>query len=184
MINTNLIAFLTHLLALRDPHAKGHSNHVADLSSTLAKKLGLLSDEIDRLDFAARIHDIGKIAINDFIINKIGRFTEAEYLMVQYHSVLGSNLIETLGLDPIIPAIILNHHENYDGSGYPNKIKGDQIPLEARIIRITDTYDALTSNRAYHPAYTHKEAIKIMESEQNHFDVQLLSTFFNLDHKE
>ena len=184
MINTNLIPFLIHLLALRDPHAKRHCNQVAKQSSALAVKIGLSSAEIENLEFAATIHDIGKIAINDFILNKPGRFTEAEYLMIQHHTVLGSNLVASLSLDPIIPAIILNHHENFDGSGYPNKKIGDQIPLEARIIRITDTYDALTSNRAYHPAYTHEQALNIMELEQHYFDPQLFEIFININYKE
>lgn len=169
---------------MRDPHAKGHSNHVADYSSKVAAKIGLSSAEIERLEFAAMIHDIGKLAINDFIVNKPGRYTEAEYLMIQHHTVLGSNLVETLGLDPVIPAIILNHHENFDGSGYPNKKMGDQIPIEARIIRITDTYDALTSDRTYHPAYTSRKALDIMEQEHQYFDPQLLEIFFNLKHTD
>jgi len=83
--------------------------------------------------------------------------------MVQHHAQLGANLIETIGLDRPIHQIVLHHHENFDGSGYPQGLKGDRILLESRIIRITDTYDALTSNRGYRSAYTHKRAIAIME---------------------
>jgi putative nucleotidyltransferase with HDIG domain len=184
MINTDLISFLTQILALHDPHARSHSNHVANLSVAVAKKIGFSSAEIENLEFVAKIHDIGKIAINDFIMHKPGKFTEAEYFMVQHHAVMGAKLIETLALDPMISTIILNHHENFDGSGYPNKLKGAQIPLEARIIRITDVYDALTSERAYHPAHTRKDTLYMMEQEQNHFDPELLETFFNLDLKE
>ena len=184
MIKTNLIPFLTDLLTLRDPHAKGHSNHVARQSSALAAKIGLSSVEIEKLEFAATIHDIGKLAINEFIVNKPDRYTEAEYLMIQHHTVLGANLVEALVMDPIIPAIILNHHENFDGSGYPNKKIGDQIPLGARIIRITDTYDALISDRSYHPAYTHKQALEIMEQDQRFFDPQLFEIFISFNHKQ
>src|SRR6266498_2342192 len=162
----DLLPFLTSVIGLRDVHGKGHSKHVMELSSTLGQKIDLTSAQLETLSFAAEIHDIGKIAINEFIVNKPGRFTEAEYLMIQHHAQLGANLIETLGLDPEIPSMIRHHHENFDGSGYPDKLKRDQIPLESRIIRITDTYDALTSNRGYRAAYTHKKALAIMEQDQ------------------
>jgi putative two-component system response regulator len=176
----DLLPFLTSIIGLRDPHGKGHANHVKDLSLAFGQTLELLPAQIERLAFAAEIHDIGKIAINEFIINKPGRFTEAEYLMIQHHAELGANLIETLDLDPLIPLIVLHHHENFDGSGYPGKLKGDKIPFEARIIRITDTYDALTSNRGYRAAYSPRRALKIMEQEHRSFDPQLLEIFFRM----
>jgi HD-GYP domain-containing protein (c-di-GMP phosphodiesterase class II) len=176
----DLLPFLTSVIGLRDPHGKGHSNHVMELSRDFGRKIDMTSAQIETLAFAAEIHDIGKIAINEFIINKPGRFTEAEYLMVQHHAQLGANLIETLDLDPFIPLIILHHHENFDGSGYPRKLKGDQIPLESRMIRITDTYDALTSDRGYRPAYSHRKALAIMEQEHTLFDPELLKVFFKM----
>lgn len=174
----DLLPFLTSLIGLRDPHADGHSLHVTDFASELGKRVDLSSAQLGVLEFAARIHDIGKIAINEFVINKPGRFTEAEYIMAQQHSLLGSRLVQKLDIDPLIPEFILHHHENFDGTGYPEGLKGETIPLGARIIRITDTYDALISNRGYRPAYTHQEAIQIMESEQHFFDPQLLEIFF------
>jgi len=178
---TELLPFLTRLIGLRDPHASVHSHHVMDLAEMLGLLVDLSSKQLEVLGFAARIHDIGKLAINDFIINKPGRFTEAEYIMVKQHSMLGSKLIESLDLDPLIPQIVLNHHENFDGSGYPHGKKGEEIPVEARIIRITDTYDALTSDRGYRPAYAHREAVQIMEKEQQFFDPQLLEIFFKME---
>lgn len=177
----DLLPFLTSLIGLRDPHANGHAHHVTDLATVLGQQVDLPSERLHLLGFAARIHDIGKIAINEFIINKPGRFTEAEYIMVQQHSLLGSRLVGKLEIDPLIPAIILNHHENFDGSGYPNGIKGEDIPLEARIVRIADTYDALTSNRGYRPAYTHNEAIRIIERDQRYFDPFLLEFFLKME---
>jgi HD-GYP domain-containing protein (c-di-GMP phosphodiesterase class II) len=177
---TDLLPFLTRLISLRDPHADGHSHHVRDLAYTLGQQIDLSSEQLRVLEFTARIHDIGKIAINEFVINKPGRFTEAEYIMVQQHSMLGSRLVENLELDPLIPAIILNHHENFDGTGYPRGVKGEDIPLEARIIRITDTYDALTSNRGYRPAFTHKASFQIMEDDSRFFDPELLEFFFKM----
>ncbi|HEY9151443.1 MAG TPA: HD domain-containing phosphohydrolase [Anaerolineales bacterium] len=175
---TTLTPFITRLMSLRDPHADAHSVHVADLSFALGKAIDLKSDELELLKYAASIHDIGKMAINEFIINKPGRFTETEYFMVQQHAKIGASLVETLDIDPSIHSIILNHHENFDGTGYPNRRKGDEIPLGARIVRIADTYDALTSNRGYRSAYSHKKALEIMEHDSTFFEPTLLDVFF------
>ena len=180
MENNNLTLFLTHLLGLNDPHAEGHSDHVAVLSVALAQKIGLPAAQVKTLEFAAKIHDIGKMAINDFIVNKPGRYTEAEYGMVKQHTTIGSDLVRNLALDPIIHLSILHHHENFDGTGYPLKITGDQIPLEARILRIADTYDALISDRVYHPARSHEDARSVMYGEEQKFDPDLLKVFFNM----
>jgi putative nucleotidyltransferase with HDIG domain len=176
----NLTSFLTSVIGLRDAHGKGHSDHVMDLSAALGEKIKLPSADLELLKFAAQIHDIGKIAINEFIVNKPGRFTEAEYLMIQHHAHLGASLVEKLELDPRIHLSIRHHHENFDGSGYPDRLAGDQIPLESRIIRITDTYDALTSNRGYRAAYAPKKALSIMEEVHNYFDPDLLKVFFKM----
>ena len=176
----DLLPFLTNVIGLRDPHGKGHSNHVRGLSAAFGRSLDMDLAQLETLAFAAEIHDIGKIAINEFIINKPGRFTEAEYLMVQHHAQLGASLIESLNLEPRIPLIILHHHENFDGSGYPDHLTGEQIPLEARIIRITDTYDAMTSNRGYRAAYTSRKALSIMAQKHRFFDPQLLEIFLKM----
>lgn len=100
--------------------------------------------------------------------------------MIQHHARLGASLVEKLDLDARIPLSIRHHHENFDGSGYPDRLVGDQIPLESRIIRITDTYDALTSNRGYRAAYTPKKALSIMEEVQHYFDPDVLKVFFKM----
>lgn len=180
MRDSNLIPFITKLLQMRDPYANGHSDHVCEFAHLLGKEFGLSTEQLENLEFAAKIHDIGKVVINDHVLSKQGRYTETEYLTIQQHTLLGSKLIETLGLAPIIHQTILNHHENYDGTGYPNKIKGDAIPIEARILRIADTYESLTSPRGYRPAYTHEQAKGIMENEKGFYDPKLLGIFFQL----
>ncbi len=175
---TTLLPFLLRLIGLRDPHAEAHSDHVTEYASALGKAADLKTKELDLLKYAASIHDIGKIAINEFVINKPGKFTEAEYVMVQQHAKIGANLVENLDIDPSVHLIILNHHENFDGTGYPNKIRGEEIPLGARIIRIADTYDALTSDRGYRPAYSNKKSLQIMEHDAEFFDPNLLDLFF------
>ena len=176
-MNTPL-SFLIRMMGLRDPHAESHASHVAELTFALGKAVDLKTDELQLLKYAASIHDIGKMAINEFVINKPGKFTEAEYIMVQQHAPIGASLVGALDVDPSIHLIILNHHENFDGTGYPNGEKGEEIPLGARIIRIADTYDALTSNRGYRSAYSRKKSLEIMEHEAQFFDPTLLDLFF------
>ena len=176
---TTLLPFLVRVISLRDPHARSHSDHVTELAFDLGQTADLKERDLDLLKFAASIHDIGKIAINEFVISKPGKFTEAEYIMVQQHARIGASLVKTLDVDPSIHSIILNHHENFDGSGYPNGTRGEEIPFGARIIRVADTYDALTSNRGYRPAYSHKKSLEIMEHDAQFFDPVILDLFFN-----
>jgi len=175
---TTLLPFLVRLIGLRDPHGVSHSGHVTELAFDLGRAAGLNAKELDLLKFAASVHDIGKIAINEFVINKPGKFTEAEFIMVQQHARIGATLMRTLDVDPSIHLIVLNHHENFDGTGYPGGTMGDKIPLGARILRIADTYDALTSDRGYRPAYSHKKSLEIMEREARFFDPVMLGLFF------
>jgi len=176
----NLIVFLDKLIGIRDGHGNSHGRQVNLLASALAQKIDFPQSDLINLEYAASIHDIGKVTVNEFIINKAGRLTEAEYIMIQQHTALGHKLVEPLGLPQLIMDVILSHHENYDGSGYPNGLAGEEIPLAARIIRITDTYDALTSNRGYRPAFSRKQALDIMENESGHFDPDLLYVFMKI----
>jgi HD-GYP domain-containing protein (c-di-GMP phosphodiesterase class II) len=100
--------------------------------------------------------------------------------MIQQHTNIGYKLVVPLDFDPIVAEIILYHHENYDGSGYPSKLKANDIPLAARIVRVADVYDALTSNRPYRSAYSKKEAIRIIEKENSQFDPQVLSILYKI----
>ena len=176
----NLIVFLDKLIGIRDGHGNSHGRQVNLLASALAQKIDFPKSDLINLEYAASIHDIGKVTVNEFIINKAGRLTEAEYIMIQQHTALGHKLVEPLGLPQLVMDVILSHHENYDGSGYPNGLAGEEIPLAARIIRITDTYDALTSNRGYRPAFSRKQALDIMENEAGNFDPELLKTFVKM----
>jgi putative nucleotidyltransferase with HDIG domain len=176
----NIIVFLEKLIAIRDSQANSHGQHVSLLSAGLARKVGFPAADMAELENAATIHDVGKITVNEFIINKPGRLTEAEYIMIQQHAALGHKLLEPLGLPKLIMDVILYHHENYDGSGYPYGIAGKKIPLAARIIRITDTYDALVSNRGYRAALTRKKALDTMLAVSQNFDPELLEAFLKM----
>jgi HD-GYP domain-containing protein (c-di-GMP phosphodiesterase class II) len=178
--SNNLLPFILRIMSARDPYARGHSDQVTELALELAKKMEFPPDQLALLEFASRIHNIGNIAISDSVLNKPTRYTEAEFSMIQQHTIMGAKIIDPLSLDPLIGKIILHHHENFDGTGYPHKLKEKQIPFEARILRIADTYEALTHQRFYRPAYSQPEALKIMEDQRPCFDPQLLEIFLEL----
>ena len=177
---------LTHLLVriaeLRDPNAEKHSEGVAELSAELAGRINMNVEERKVLQHAAKLHDVGKVAISDSVISKPSRLTRAEYLMVQQHTVLGYQLLKPMKINAVITASILSHHENYDGSGYPEGLKGEAIPLAARLIRIADFYDALTSHRSYrnNSAYSSVEALDVLQENRHCFDPSLFSTFIEM----
>jgi len=173
------LPFLICLVELRQPHAGTHSDHATALAFDLVHAADLEAKESDLLKFAASIHDIGKIAINELVINKPGKFTEADYVRVQQHARLGASLVETLDIDPSTHSITLNHHEDFDGSGYPNGTSGGAIPRGARILRVADAYDALTSDRGYRSANSKKKSLEIIEHDAQFFDPTLLELFFS-----
>jgi len=178
----DLAQLLLRIVDLRDPSAKHHSDHVSDLSGGLAQRINMSVGELKVLQYAAALHDVGKLAINESVVNKPSLLTRAEYLMIQQHTVLGYSLIKPLHFDSMISAVILSHHENFDGSGYPEGLKGDMIPLAARLIRITDFYDALTSHRSYRDkaVYGPEEALGILQEHRHCFDPVLFDAFVDM----
>jgi putative nucleotidyltransferase with HDIG domain len=181
----NLLLLLTRAIELRDPYTKGHSERVAELSLKLASDDRVNFDPNKRtaLRYAALLHDIGKIGISDFVLHKATKLTEAEYFMIQQHTVLGYKLIKPLNLDPLIASVLLHHHENYDGSGYPHGLKQEEIPPAACIIKLADIYDALTSRCPYRSPYSHQETLEIFRNERYHYDPSLLDIFIELMEK-
>ncbi len=149
---------LTKKVETKDRFTYNHSEKVAELSIKVAKKLNLDSEMIKRLYLAAELHDIGKINVPDEILNKPGRLTNEEYNCIKKHPGDGADIVSTTGYSHIID-IIRQHHERIDGSGYPFGLKCDQITLEAKIIGVCDSYDAMTDNRAYRNAFNPHYAI-------------------------
>jgi len=171
---------LSRVIELRDPYTKGHSEHVAEIAVnfvTFNPQLNFLNEKISVIYRSALLHDIGKIAITDQVLNKPTKLTEAEYIMIKHHTNLGYDLIKPLLFDELIGNAILYHHENYNGSGYPKRLEGEDIPLIARIFRIADYYDALTSSRPYRSALKPKDALQIMQENSHCFDPKLFSFF-------
>lgn len=166
-----------NLLEIRDPYTLGHSLQVAELSLELAKNTNVAID-YTILRYASLLHDIGKIGISDYVLNKSIKLSKSEYIMMQQHTLLGFEAVKNLSIDKYIKDAILFHHESYDGTGYPYRIKGNDIPYIARIIKIADVYNALTTDRPYRQGYSKEEAVEIMKQEQSKYDPELLEMFF------
>jgi putative nucleotidyltransferase with HDIG domain len=157
--HVSVIAALLGSLAAKERSTPGHSAATMQHALAVAKSLGLGPDEVAAVNLGALFHDIGKIGIPEHILQKPSALTNEEWAEMKTHPVIGANLIgEVPNLEKIRP-IVLAHHEHYDGSGYPNGLKGDEIPLAAQIISVADAYEAITSTRPYRPALGHNEAV-------------------------
>jgi HD-GYP domain-containing protein (c-di-GMP phosphodiesterase class II) len=166
-------------LETRVPGAAGHSRRVAALSRLVAGRLGLSAGEVVRVDCAALIHDVGKIIVSPEILEKPGALTPLEFDEVRRHAVFGARLVASLD-DPRMTAIVRHHHERIDGSGYPDGLRGEEIPLGARIIGVVDSYDALTSCRPYREANPPSVAIEILREEAgNTLDADVVRAFIS-----
>lgn len=178
----NIIFTLALALEAKDPYTGGHSERVANLSGRLSMELGLPEVIQDRIYKAGILHDIGKIGVSDTILNKNEALDSNEYEEVINHPSLGANICEPLdSLIEVIP-IIKYHHERFDGTGHPEGLAGEEIPLGARMISITDTFDAMTSARPYRSAIGREKAIEIMEREieSGQWDPKLIKIFIQM----
>lgn len=165
-------------LDAKDRYTSGHSERVCALSLLIGRRLGLTTRDLEVVKLASLLHDIGKIGIPERILTLPGKLSVEEFEIMKAHPVLGAEMIRNIRkLDPVV-AGIRYHHENWDGSGYPEGLKGDQIPLGARIIRVADSYDAMTSNRSYRQGL---EPAKVRAEFENHsgsqFDPGVLRVF-------
>jgi len=157
------IKALVTALEARDEYTKGHTSRVSKYSLMLGRHMGLSIFELDKLEIAANLHDIGKIGVRDDILLKPGKLSDEEYAKIQEHAVIGAEILRPLNsLNDVVP-LILFHHERWDGNGYPSMIKGTDIPLGARIIAIADTFDAITSDRPYRKALSEAKAVEIIK---------------------
>ena len=159
-----LLQQLAGALEARDPYTHGHSRRVARYASMISERMGLSSGEVARIRTAAAVHDVGKINTPIEILHKPERLTDEEFGIIQRHPVDSARMVASLG-DEELASIVRHHHERLDGTGYPNGLAGDRIPLGARIIAIADTFDAVTSTRPYRRANPHKKAIDILTTE-------------------
>jgi len=150
---------LNEALHAKDAYTGGHTGRVEQYAVDLAAAYGLPLADCELIRTAALLHDIGKIGIPDDILNKPGRLTRAEYELIQEHSSIGAKILGNVKSLKRVSQIIIQHHERYDGSGYPNRLKGDEISIEASILMVSDSYDAMTTDRPYRKALTNEQAI-------------------------
>jgi PAS domain S-box-containing protein/putative nucleotidyltransferase with HDIG domain len=149
-----------------DPETAKHAGRVMHIAVVLAKKLKMDMTSIGKLKVASLLHDLGKLAIDEKILFKNGKLSKKEFMEIKKHPHWGADVIRLVYfLRDIIP-IMANHHENYDGSGYPNGVKGEKIPLESRVLSVADIYEALTADRPYRKGYSRKKALEIIEEEK------------------
>ena len=177
---TSTLKVIIKALDSRDAISSGHSQRVADYSKAIADKLGMASAEKRNLELAALLHDVGKIGISEYILGKPGRLTDQELFMVKKHPEIGEQILENVEfLKSTIPAI-LHHHERYDGKGYPGGLAGDDIPLSAKIISVSETYDYLTSDLSYRNAISKEQAREeLKNSSGNQLDPEIVYTFLD-----
>jgi putative two-component system response regulator len=176
----NVICALALALEAKDRYTRGHSQRVGDLARTFALYVGLRPSDAERIRIAGLLHDIGKIAVPESLLNKQGPLTREEFMRVIDHPVIGEEMVRPLTTLSSVLKLIRHHHERYDGRGYPDGLRGDAIPYEVRLLSIVDAYDALTSHRAYRPApLTHEAALATLrrESAGGKWDPQMVEQF-------
>jgi cyclic di-GMP phosphodiesterase len=162
----NIICALALILEAKDRYTRGHSQRVGDLARAFARQLGLGETVAERVRTAGLLHDIGKIAVPESLLNKQGPLTREEFMRVIDHPVIGEEMVRPLMTLGSVLRMIRHHHERYDGRGYPDGLRGDAIPYEVRLLSIVDAYDALTSHRSYRPApLSHAAAIATLRRE-------------------
>ena len=186
-----MIDILSHIVEFRNGESGLHTLHIHTITELLLKRLGQMSDkyqfshqEISAISTASALHDIGKIAIPSEILNKPGKLTNEEYEIMKTHSAVGDAMLEQLTFyqnEALVKAarqICRWHHERYDGRGYPDGLRGDDIPIAAQIVALADVYDALTSERAYKKAFPHEKAVEMISNgECGVFSPELLGCF-------
>ena len=180
-ISFETIATIASMIEAKDSYTKGHSVRVAEYSALLAKELGWKEEEIQNLKYVALLHDIGKIGIPDQVLNKPGKLTEIEYNIIKSHTTIGGDILKDIETIPGVDAGARFHHERYDGTGYPSGIKGEDIPLMARIIGIADSYDAMNSKRVYRESLpTERIRSELVNGRGKQFDPNLIDVFVKL----
>jgi len=161
---TELLTQLAASLEAREPYTHGHSRRVAWHAEMIAKGMGLTDHEVAKVHTAAALHDVGKVNTPIAVLHKPAQLDDDEFELIKRHPVDGAEMVATLG-DPELTAMVLHHHERLDGTGYPSALAGEEIPLGARIIAVADTFDAITSTRAYRAATAHQKAFAILAGE-------------------
>ena len=176
------IRAMSGALDAKDRYTRGHSDRVAYMSAEIARAIGFSDEEVERVRIAGIVHDVGKIGVPEHVLCKPGRLSDDEFEMIKKHPEIGHRILEGIpGLKDILPGV-LYHHERYDGRGYPHGLAGDDIPLLARIIAVADTFDAMSSNRAYRSKMAREVVLaEIAKCAGSQFDPRVAEAFLGLD---
>ncbi len=178
----NTVFALSHAVDARDPYTAGHSERVTKISQLLGDMLRLPEEQLRSLEYAALFHDIGKMGVPDRILLKKGKLTDEEFDIIKKHPGIGVDILESIDFLTESLPIILHHHENIVGNGYPDHLKGKDIPLGSRIIAIADSYDAMTTDRPYRKALSHQDAVdEILRNKGIQFDVKVVDVFMQIE---
>ena len=170
-------ASLAKAVDARDEYTGSHSARVSEMAARIASRLGLDGEEIELIRLATSLHDLGKLSIPEEILRKPDALNDAERLVLERHPRIGFQMLESLGVDPIADWV-LHHHERWDGNGYPDRLRGEEIPLGARIIFVADAYDAMTSDRVYRRRLTDEEAVsELVRCAGTQFDPSIVEAF-------
>ena len=174
------VTSLAFAIDAKDHYTQGHSQKVSAYAVMIAQALGLTSAELEEIRLAGLLHDIGKVGIPEAILNKSGPLDAAEWETMKTHTDLGARILEPLKPMIRIREMVRHHHEFYDGTGYPLRLEGEQIPYGARVIAIADAYDTITSERTYKKARTPEDAFAELERcAANQFDPEIVRVFID-----
>ena len=176
---------LASAIDAKDEYTRGHSHRVAEYSEKIAREMGKSEEECKKIYYTALLHDVGKIGVSDRIITKNGKLTDEEYEIMKQHPVIGSQILSSVKDYPYLGIGARYHHERYDGLGYPDGLKGEEIPEVARIISVADAYDAMTSNRSYRSAFPQQDVRdEIVKNAGTQFDpdmAKIMQHFIDID---
>ena len=177
----NMIKSLVQTLEAKDKYTEGHSRRVAENALHIAQSIGMNYKEQEKINLAGLLHDIGKIGVKESILNKAGRLTDKEYSHIKTHPLISQRILEPIPQFKEVVMIIRHHHEFFDGSGYPDGLAGELIPIGARILTVCDAYDAMTSDRPYRSALPLEKAYNILyRNKGTQFDPELMDVFFRI----
>ena len=177
-VRSNMISTIVKTLHEKNPREEKHSKRVSQLCEAIGMASGLSEIEVRKLRVGGLLHDIGKIAIEEGILNKPGKLTEQEWVEIKRHPEIGYRILSSSHEMLELTEGILAHHEKWDGTGYPKGLKGEAIPRVARIIAVADSYDAMTSERSYRKALSEEDVLKeIRRNAGTHFDPKIVKIF-------
>jgi HD-GYP domain-containing protein (c-di-GMP phosphodiesterase class II) len=176
-----MLTILSRAIEARDEYTRGHSTRVTALAEAIALRLGWDEERLDLLQLGGPLHDVGKLAISDEVLQKPGRLDDDELALIREHPRLGARILLRLAAFRGALPYVLYHHERWDGNGYPTGRAGEEIPLEARVLAVADAFDAMTSDRPYRPALRRDEALAELERcSGTQFDPEIVRVFLEL----